>query len=98
MQKLKEYTAKVRDCQQKLLVMLPSSRSHLRHHLMGVHPHDTACATTCLSKLQSKAEMFVQPRTGHHFRSPQDWGKSYVMVGAGSGLGSVMGLLEEMTS
>ena len=31
------------------------------------------------------------------FRSSQYLGKSYVMVGAGSGLGSIMGLLEEMT-
>ena len=41
--------------------------------------------------------MFVQPRTGHHFRSPQNLGKSYVMVGAGGGLGSLIGLLEEIT-
>jgi len=52
-------------------------------------------ATTWLSKLQAQSEVLVQPRTGHHFRPPQDLGQSYVMVGAGSGLGPFMGFLEE---
>ena len=46
-------------------------------------------------RTSAQTKMFVQPRTGHHFRSSQYLGKSYVMVRVGSGLGSVMGLLEE---
>jgi len=52
-------------------------------------------ATDWMSQLKAKSEVTVQPRTGYHFRPPQDLGQSYVMVGAGSGLGPFMGFLEE---
>jgi len=52
-------------------------------------------ATTWMSNLQAMTEVMVQPRTGYHFRPPQDLSQSYVMVGAGSGLGPFMGFLEE---
>merc|ERR1711892_840424 len=52
-------------------------------------------ATTWMSNLQPMDKVTIQPRTGHHFRPPQDLSESYVMVGAGSGLGPFMGFLEE---
>jgi len=52
-------------------------------------------ATTWMSNLKDSSKMIIQPRTGNHFRPPQDLGTSYVMVGAGSGLGPFIGFLEE---
>jgi len=52
-------------------------------------------ATTWLTKLQTNDEVLIQPRTGHHFRPPQDPSQNYMMVGAGSGLGPFVGFLEE---
>jgi len=52
-------------------------------------------ATTWMSSLQVNSEVIIQPRVGTHFRPPPDLSQSYVMVGAGSGLGPFMGFLHE---
>jgi len=52
-------------------------------------------ATTWMSNLKTMSNLTIQPRTGNHFRPPSDLSQSYVMVGAGSGLGPFMGFLQE---
>jgi len=52
-------------------------------------------ATTWMSSLKANSKVTIQPRTGTYFRPPPDLSQSYVMVGAGSGLGPFMGFLQE---